>query len=262
MFIPDEPVTFGEGSGQLRDYGDFTEIRPIVDELTQSLAVLVEGAPGSGKSHLIRDIQTGCLDSNIPALCLSMHVNAGSRQGAENAAEIVSEFRDKVGDNGGLIILDNADFVGYKGHSRSRSRAVEYAQAIHPLVKDILEDPKMAVLATVHDNAWREGRWKWADQQIDEPAQLILDAFPSRFTFEGKMSLVGLAHILQMRNIARAETDRPISLGQAAQVIRMLNRTGRANFFHANHLPVKMFLQNPDDAIAHIERGREERRQM
>lgn len=74
------------------------------------------------------------------------------------------------------------------------------------------------------------------------------------------MALVGLAHILQARNLARKEGESPITLGKAAQVIRMLHASGRANFFHANHLDVDLFLEDPKAAIDNIEKGRTQRR--
>lgn len=261
MFTPEAAVSFDNGLSTLREYGDFTEMTPIIDELSKSKAVLVEGAPGSGKSHLIRDVQTGCIASNIPAFCLTMHVNAGKRSGAANARVALDEFKDKTQATGGLVILDNADFVGYKGSgSRSRGSATEYAQTVNPLVSELLDDPKYVILATAHDDEWREGKWKWEDPQIDKPAQSILEAFPARFTFEGKMALVGLAHILHARNLARAEGESPITLGQAAQTIRMLHQSGRANFFHAQHLPVGLFLEDPGTAIQEIDAGRAQRR--
>lgn len=260
-YTPTPASPLSEALPALRDYGEFTEIPDIVDGLLYNKAVLVSGAPGSGKSHLVRDIQTGCVLNNIPAFCLTMHVNSGKGQGIANIQPALNEFRDKVRETGGgLVILDNLDILGYRGHSRSRTKATEYAQDARELVEDLLSDRDVVVLATSHDDEWREGKWAWDDPVIDEPAQAVLEAFPSRFVFEGKMALEGLAHLLRGRNLRRDASHEQISLGQAAQIMRWLAERNRANFFHANHLPVATFMEDPETAIAEIDHGRAVRR--
>ena len=263
MHLPLPAAPLSETLSALRNFGTFTEIPEIVDQLTWSKGVLVKGAPGSGKSHLIEEIQTGCILNNLPAFRLSMHINSGKVTGIENVRPFIEEFQDRVKvTGGGLVILDNLDILGYKGKSRSRTRSTEYAQEALPFVEEILETPYLVVLATAHDEAWREGRWIWQDPAIDEPARAALEAFPAQFAFEGKMALEGLAHILYLRNKARSEgTDsEEITLGQAGQVMKMLEASGKANFFHARHLDVGVFLKDPEEAITQIDHGREVRR--
>lgn len=261
MYLPAPAAPPSEALPEVARYGDFTEMSDIIKALTESHAVLVNGAPGSGKSHLVRDIQTACVLNSIPAFCLTMHINSGKKEGVGNITPYLDDFRDKVRDTGGgLLILDNIDIVGYKGKRRPQGRTAEYAQAAEDLVKETLGDSSLFVVATAHDDEWREGRWTWNDAAIDEPAQAVLDAFPTRLTFEGSMILEGLANILWTRSAARAEGDPPITIGQAAQIMKKLQASKRANFFHANHLDVETFMRDPNAAIAEIEHGRAVRR--
>lgn len=262
-FTPANGVPLGEGLPEVAKYGDFIEMREVVDELAHNKGVLVAGAPGSGKSHLVADLQTASIVNNVPAFCLMMHINSGKASGLENIKPALKDFTDRADQTGGgVVILDNLDMLGYRGKSRTRTRSTGYAQAALPIVKDLLDKPNIAVVGTIHDDAWREGRWTWDDEAIDGPAHAVLEAFPTRLEFEGKMALVGLAHILKLRNAQRSEGQTDISLGRAAQVIRLLHRAGRANFWHANHLEIPLFLENPQAAIDKIEQGRAERRNI
>jgi hypothetical protein len=203
--------------------------------------------------------------NQLPAFCLYMHINAGSRHGIDNIRPYIDDFRDKVEyTGGGLVVLENADYAGYRSGSKNRSRsrtvAAEYADAANQLVTELVSDEHLAVLGTAHDDAWREGKWNWKDVAIDGPAASILAKFSAQMEFEGRMPLNALAHVLRERNAARAEDEPKISLGKAARVIRLLHQSGRANFFYANHLPVDQFLADPNGAIREIERGRDIRR--
>lgn len=270
-FLPTPAASLDESMPELAAFGDFTEFPEIIEELHKSGALLVNGAPGSGKSHLVRDALTGSVLYHLPIFTLTMHINAGKAGGLDNIREPLEDFREKAGDTGGgLIILDNLDIIAYRGKSRPRERTRRYAEAALPLVAELVEDRDIAVLATAHDDAWREGRWTWDDDGINEAAQAVLDLFPASFEFEGKMALEGLAHILWSRmptgkvpEEGRREgdtVDRPMSIGQAAQVMEMLAGHGRADFFHARHLNIPLFLEDPEAAIAEIDHERDIRR--
>lgn len=262
-FLPEHAQGVATGLSGVAEYGTFSEIPAIVEEAQTYGSTLVQGAAGSGKSHLVRELLTGCVVNDVPCFCLTMQVNASKpREGLGNAQEQLTDFREAVGDNGGVVILDNIDFLGYKGHSRRAGQSAEYAKGAQEMVAGLLEDPRMTVIGTAHDDIWRQGRWTWDNPDIDEPAKAVLDSFGSRLVFEGRMSLVGLAHILHQRNQvfqAGEVTDpgmRAIDLGTAAKVIRVLRASGRANFFHAQHLDPHLFLSDPKAAIAKIEAGR------
>jgi hypothetical protein len=261
-FLPSPSAPINETLRDVGDYGDFTETPEIVDELLAHRHVLVSGAPGSGKSHLVKEIQMGCIANSLPVFVLSMHINAGKTDGVERIQPHLDEFIDKTRETGGgLVILDNLDYVGYKGKSRTVGKAAQYAESAQDMVEGLLAEPSLVVMGTIHDETWREGRWSWQNEDVDGPARAILEAFPVTVTFEGKMALVGLAHILRARNFSwdREDPKPIISLGKAAQVIRLLRATNRANFFHANHLDVELFLRDPDAAIRQIEQGRQSR---
>lgn len=262
-FTPAPSASVSEALPHLGTYGTqgaFMETPYILGVAERARSVLLCGAPGSGKSHFIRDLQAASLFNSLPTFLLSMHINAGHRDGPERIAQPLEEFLDRSEETGGLVILDNVDFVGYKGRSKQRSLVAAYAQKILPVVTDLIEDKDLVVIGTAHDDAWREGRWTWSDPAIDGPAHAILEAFPARVEFEGKMGLVGLARILQAREEARREGESHIGLSEAAQVMQDLEKMGRANFFHARHVDVALFLRDPEQAIARIEAGRNERR--
>jgi hypothetical protein len=248
--LPEHATPLYEGLQGVAEYGTFSEIPGIIDEAQQSGAVLVQGAPGAGKSHLIREMQTGAVANGLPAFCLTVHINAGKASGLEVATEQLTAFREATADTGGLVILDNVDYLGYKGSSRRRNASATYAAGIEPVIADMIADPKTAVVATAHDDGWRAGRWKWADPAVDGPAQRVLEGFPSRVVFEGGMALVGLAHVM---------SSRQVPLGDAARTIRQLKALGRADFFHANHIDPELFARDPQAAIDEVMAGRQER---
>jgi hypothetical protein len=261
MYSPAPAAPLDEALPEVAKFGDFNEMPGIIDELIHSKKVLVNGAPGSGKSHLLRDLQTACVFNSIPTFVLAMHINSGKADGAANISPYLHDFTDRSRETGGgVVILDNVDIVGYKGRSRQRSRAIEYAETIEPVIQGLLNDSSTTVLGTAHDDEWREGRWTWQDPAIDEPAAAILDGFSTRIVFDGRMALEGLAHLLWTRNAARVEGEPTISIGQAAKIIRQLHESRRANFFHARHLDAELFLRDPNAAIAAIEHGRAVRR--
>lgn len=249
-FMPKHPAEFGEQAANMAEYGDFLELRDVVGMAAQNGSVLVKGAPGSGKSHLVRELQTSAVVYDVPAFCLTTQVNAGKRGGIDNIRGPIEEFKQGVGDGQGLVILDNVDYLGYKGRSRRVTPAAEYAASAREMFGEILDDPHLAVVGTAHNDEWRAGRWTWNNPDIDVPAQEAMDGFASQAVFEGKMSLVGLAHILH---------NRGAPLGVAARTIRELNSYDKARFFYANHIDPDLYLTDPEAAVAEIEAGRQQR---
>jgi len=265
-FTPVDPTPLQDGLSVVAEYGHFTEASELLKEVANTGSVLVEGEPGSGKSHVVREIQEGCQVAGVPCFCLTVHVNAGKATGIEAVKDPLEAFLKASESSGGLIVLDNIDYLGYKSkshHGRRRGAAQRYAQDAVSLLA-LINDPKYAVIGTAHNDAWRETHHTWEDPQIDGPTQQVLDGFKSKMVFEGRMALVGLAEIVWARNLSRfhedvtAETP-ALTLGQAARVVRLLHEKGRDNFFHANHLDAALFLTDPTKALAEIDSGRHER---
>jgi hypothetical protein len=248
--LPDAPVPLAEGLEAAAQYGTFNELPAIVDMAEANGSVLVQGAPGAGKSHLVRELQTSFVVNDVPCFCLTVHVNGGKASGVEVMKEQLGIFQEATRDTGGVVILDNVDYVGYRGSSRTRSASTRYAEGLESTVAELAANPSIVTIATGHNDDWREGRWKWNDPAIDGPAGRIMDQFGSQLVFEGGMSLVGLAHVMH---------NRGFRLGEAARTIRALKGMDRANFFHANHVDPAEFAANPAAAIAKIEAGRQER---
>jgi hypothetical protein len=264
MYLPKNPVPLAEGLPQVGEFGGFTELPQIVHGLATDRTVLVEGPPGSGKSHLVEDVLQSSIVHDVPVFALSMHINGGLGEGPELVKPQLEKFRDATTETGGLVILDNVDYVGYRGggRNRRRSRATDYAKQVAPFALDLLKDTKLAVMGTAHDAAWREGQWTWIDEAIDKPAHEILEGFNSRMVFEGNMALRSLAYLIRERDAERHidPASKAISTGEAALVMRKLHGLGRANFFHARHLDPQAFLEDERREIARIDIERDKRR--
>jgi hypothetical protein len=272
-FVPEEPSSFADHVELMGADGEFLETKEVLDTAFENGSVLVRGEPGAGKSHLVREIQTLAVANNVPVFCLTTHISAGKATGIENAREPFAAFSEAVGEDGeGVVILDNIDYLGYRGTSRTRGASTKFANAASEFMDELLADGRFAVVGTAHNDEWREAHWKWDDPAIDDKAKEVLDKFDSEVVFEGKMSLMGLVHVIMGKNgknvaaanAAAAERGedpavRPINIAQAARVVRGLRGTGRANFFHANHLDPDYYLKDPEAALAKIQEGRDKR---
>ena len=259
LYTPYEPQPVGQAVAHLSEHSDFTEVEGLSRALAESRTVLIQGAPGAGKSHLVRDLQTAAVASHVPTLAVQVHVNGGKRDGAENLRPVISQFKEIAAQTGGLVILDNVDFLGYRG-SRKRGESRDYAASMEAVVQELVDDPNLVVIGVAHDERWRQNRWSWDDSSIDGPARRTVEAFSRSYGFEGRMALVGLTHILRERNLAETgHADQPVSLDDAARVMRRLHETGHADFFHANHLSIAHYLSDPDAALQQLHHGREDR---
>lgn len=228
-------------------YGLFLEAPALLSNAQKYGSVLLEGAPGSGKTNIFREIQEASVAYDVSCFGLTMHVNSGKSSGIENVRSHLEAFRQHVAATGGIVLFDNADYVGYKGHSRRQNAAKRYAAEASGYLGEIIADPNLLVIGSAHDARWRMGHWTWGDPAIDQSAHQFIDSFASRLPFRGQVALVGLVEVMERRGVERAK---------AARVIRGLRLLQMADFFHANHVQPDRFLTDPVSAVAEIEAGR------
>lgn len=247
QFSPDKPEAIHEGLQGIAEYSGFKDTAGILQQAEQFGSVLIEGAPGAGKSHLVRELQEGAFINNVPAFCLTMHINQGKPEGIQNIHAPFEAFRTVAAETGGLVILDNVDMVGYKGKSKRGPAVAKYAADTAAFVRDIAADPSLITIATGHDELWREGRWVWNRPDVDIPANEVLDSFGARAVFEGKMTLAGLAGVLH---------EKGHRFDVAAKGVRKMREQGVADFFHANHLDLDAYMADSTAAVTVIEEKR------
>lgn len=250
-FVPDHPHGVAEGLPEIAEYSTFQETADILAAAQEAGSVFVEGPPGAGKSHLVRELQEAAIIHDVPTFCLTTQINQGKRDGIENIQEPFAAFREAAAEGGGLVILDNIDMVGYKGGSKRRGAIAAYAESAQKFVEEVTHDPKLITVATGHDELWRAIRWSWQDPVIDQASAAILESFGARTVFEGKMTLLGLTRVI---------TEKGHNFGIAARAVRQMRRDGVDNFYHANHLEPGKYLTDKDAALAELYAGREERR--
>ncbi len=225
----------------------FTEFGEILDLAIDNGSVLLEGEPGAGKSNICQDIERCGRQLGIPLLRITVHINAGTTRTTGNTLALIDRFRNMPAERQGLFILDNVDYVGYRGSSRTRRNAAEYAETIVPeLIKTIDDDSTLAV-GTAHDEQWRENKWQWNDPAIDQPASELMEAYRAKRRFLGQMSQQSIIELLEQRGV---ET------GLAEVTAQELCLRGLQSFFYAFHIDTDMFSRDPEAAVATVKMGR------
>ncbi|NCU29793.1 ATP-binding protein [Candidatus Saccharibacteria bacterium] len=178
----------------------FREMQRILVQLMSSNSdrLLVTGEPGSGKSSLVRQIVSTMAELSVPTLAVETHINAESKSGPENLKEKIINFSNLPA-GVKLIIFDNVDFLGYRGKGRARTKAIEYAEQVNCLFRESLGGSRVKILATAHDEEWREGHWTWGDPLIDDPSNKVLEQFSpeQKIVFSGYLSSFGAKRLLE-----------------------------------------------------------------
>lgn len=255
-YLYHEPLTDKENKDVLASLandpeGRFSEIATIVGLAAVQGSVLLEGPPGAGKSNICHDIEARMIKIGAPLLRISMHINAGTLRHAEKTTELLNTYRTR--ENSGitrLFMLDNADYGGYRGSSRTRNNAAEYAQCVIPELIKAVSDEKLTVLGTAHDEIWRQSKWTWGDSSIDAPARELLEAFNTRYEFMGAMPKEAVRKLLTQRG-----ADDEV----ARHTAHFLAQAGLLNFFYANHVDYEQFMLDKAQALQSVKDGRDER---
>ncbi len=250
LWLPDAPRSFDDVESLSEQRGIFQEVGRITQTLqaTQEGGLLIWGEPGVGKSHIRDDLVVrAALEQDVPYLSLTMHINGGHTEGPKRAATAIRMLQS-ASDSKKLIIFDNIDFIGYRGHrSRTRTKASRYASEIEEVISGALADPNLAAVGTAHDPSWRAGRWTWDDPTIDEPAQRTLDAFTETMELSGDLTDFGMIETLYERGT-----------NNLVDVATLYARDGLKTFFYVNHLDPELYKESPERAIAEIRHRREE----
>lgn len=251
-YEPIDPKTIDDVELNLRECVEprFLEFSTILGKAVTNDSVLLEGAPGSGKSNICQDLVSCSQQFEMPFLRIALHINAGTLRKIDKTQQLLTEFRNKRQRNEGFFILDNVDYVGYKGH-RTRAAAATYAEILVPQFIEIITENNHAVtIGTSHDERWRNNKWKWGDPAIDDPAEALLEAFHSRHKFTGDMSDEALIGLLESRGCDTALAQR---------TVKKLGESGNSHFFMAQHIDLDLMEANPSLAYQQVEEGREKR---
>jgi hypothetical protein len=189
-----------EVGGQEPDFvGEFSDdVEAILELAIDEGNCLVEGSPGSGKSHLARELGTVARRTyDVATLTFYAHINGGSKRGVDNALLALDSFSENHG-NDGLIIVDNLDYYGKSsnGKANRRSHRTKLAK-VHTTtagyIKDLVsDDGAPVVLGLAHNQEWRDNQWNFdktlgSEDSITPTAQALLEAFTASYQFEGNL---------------------------------------------------------------------------
>lgn len=252
MFTPHNPSSISDIDQPDVSGSSFEEFPDIFQTLYEGRSVLLRGAPGSGKTNVIRDLEEHCRTLRIPYLTLAVHLNAGTTATVDETRTLLDGYADANRQHGGLLILDNADYIGYKGH-RSAVKAVTYAKTTtHALIRTMGSEG-IRTLGTAHSEDWQVNQWRWGRPDIDEAQAALLQAFDTTVVFEGALTTKGVFSILAKKmHDDETRTDAP----DVRQMAGDITRYGR-NFHLLNHVDLSVFVRSPLTALHEIDKGRQ-----
>lgn len=255
-YEPDNPVDINTFQDELDSCVSprFSEFPEILSIAAVESSVLLEGAPGAGKSNICQDIELCSRYIGAPVLKISMHINAGTPRHAQETLDLLRAYRELANDTAQrFFILDNVDYAGYGGYSkcsRTRTNAMQYAEAVLPKITDTVADTGIIAIGTAHDDVWRESKWKWDDPAIDRPAKDLIDVYREKYVFKGDMNEASIVELL---------TQRDVDSVKAVEIAKSLGEAGLLSFFYGNHIQPDLYLDNPKQAIKDVHAGRKQR---
>lgn len=248
-FMPNE-ATSQSPEQTLSYYGElrFEEMGDIVSAIKSERSVLITGEPGCGKTNLIKDVEKYCVINSIPALRLSMHINAGKRASVKHTKNLIQNFSEANEGQTSLLVVDNVDYFAYKSRGRSQTRALEYAQELVPALITAMKGSGTLTLGTAHTLNWQENHWQPNNDEIKKQQEIILNSFESKIPFEGRVGLSGINRVIE----ARLGKENP----QCQSVIDKLVELGVKSFQIVKHVDPDLLQKNPEEAIKAVEEGR------
>ena len=254
--VPLEPADFAAVFDRMppEEPRRFAEMPAVLTAAVEHDAVLLQGEPGSGKSHILHDIASLCVGNSVPFLRLSIHINAGTVAHAKETQELLRTFQENAAHMSGraLCLLDNVDFVGFRNRTRKTGKAIDYAQKVVPSLISLVQSPDVITIGTAHSEEWRRRRWRWPEEghyaPINAAARLFLNAFGEIHRFDGSMTNGAIQETLQERGV-----DAP----QARDIADELGRMGMSQFVYASHIDPQAFMEGSSRACQLVDAGRE-----
>ncbi len=251
LYLPDKPQGFEVAAHTIAHTNErllFAEVPEIITRLANAAntALLMQGEPGSGKSHVRDDVAIGAaVMTDVPYALISLHINGSKPSGAAVSEKVIDTLESQKVNS--LLILDNVDYLGYRGKSTTRTKATKYANEMSKIIRRAVESNKIYVLGTSHDEEWRAGRWTWNDESIDTPARASLEVFGEPMEFNGDLTEEGIKEFSTIRKLGADTVSRLVAMGHTS-------------FFYFKHIDEEAFRHDPLSAIADIEKGRHDRK--
>ncbi len=243
----------------LNDDGNFTEFDSIISTARQFDAVRVQGQPGAGKSEILTAIHLAAYREGISSLFLKSHINGGNYNGLQNIRPMLEDYLDHTKHLGGLILLDNLDFIGYKG-KRTRVSATNYSTDYNKFLGSLTNrDDRNILIATTHTDEWRNGNWQWeSDSPIISNAVEIIDQVKPIFDYGGLVTKDYAIRTLASRIIDEQMIDPTSGYLLAQSTVDALDSLGLANYKYTKLLASDLILGGRIvEAITNIKTGTE-----
>lgn len=187
----------------------------------------IEGCPGAGKSHLTKDLIIASIGLQRPVFALKTHIAFGKKNAMDSRAEDMLEFIDGQKQKP-LVILDNVDFLGYKGSHRTKPNAEKALDTYGRVIRSLVDSPSVSVIGIIHTLDWRETHWSEGWPDISQRATDIIEDLGDPVKFNGEMD-----YKRARRHMARIgiDSERAKRLLNAVQSV-----TGELLFRHVHHL--------------------------
>ena len=226
----------------------FNEKYNVLNLALKEKMILLKGARESGKSEFLDSLMEDCKNNDLSCFKLSVHINGGKSEGVANITDILEEYLDYTAQYAGMILIDNCDFIGYRG-KRSRYSAENYSEDFLELITE-LKDPWVRnnnlIIGTCGSDQWIDEQWRWPKGSlIYKNASQVLGLFEHRHQFQGQLSNNHFMEILASRLfdkfVSFSETSDFEKTDQAArylaaQVLLEADGLGLADFKHASKI--------------------------